>query len=205
MVKIKDRIKKSLKDNRGFSLTELIIVIAIILIMTVASFITLNIVHGARAKDAASSFENSLAEVVNLSKNNGVDKDGNGTIDSTEANYTIGLRLYKDGGKYYLQKIICQREATGEYVGLAFPTSDSYIKALNENSGKGICLSAYVDVEYYGLDGAHLVSTTDTYIIVFNKKGECVLGYGKYEFRKSSTGEKIVTVSVNKNGSYISK
>ena len=79
MIKIKERIKKSLKDNKGFSLTELIIVIAIILLMTAASFVTLSIVHGARAKDAASSFENSLAEVVNLSKNNGVDKDGNGT------------------------------------------------------------------------------------------------------------------------------
>ena len=104
MADIKERIKKGLKDNGGFSLTELIIVIAIILVMTAASFVTLTIMHSARAKEAASSFENAIAEVINLSKNNGVDKDANGSIDSAEEKYTIGLRIYKDGRKYYLQK-----------------------------------------------------------------------------------------------------
>ncbi|MBQ9233995.1 MAG: prepilin-type N-terminal cleavage/methylation domain-containing protein [Lachnospiraceae bacterium] len=203
MVKMKERIKKSLKDNKGFSLTELIIVIAIILIMTAASFVTLTIMHSAKAKEAASSFENSLAEVISLSKNNGVDKNDNGIIDSDEEKYTIGLRIYKDGRKYYLQRCICQKQATGEYTYVNLPVSDAYIKSINEHSGKGICLSAYVDIKYYDLDGND--KSADSYVIAFNKKGDCKLGFGKYEFIKSSSGDKIVTVSVNKNGSYISK
>lgn len=202
MIKIKERIKKSLKDNKGFSLTELIIVIAIILLMTAASFVTLSIVHGARAKDAASSFENSLAEVISLSKNNGVDKNDNGVIDGEEDKYTIGLKIYKIGQKYYLQKCICKKSATGVYTDAGFTSSDAYIKSINESSGKGICLSAYVDIKFYDLDGND--ASADSYIIAFNKKGECVLGYGKYEFKKSNTGNTIVTVSVNKNGGYIS-
>lgn len=203
MVKIKERIKISLKDNKGFSLTELIIVMAIILIMTAASFVTLSIMHSAKAKEAASSFENSLAEVINLSKNNFVDKDSNGIIDADEANYTIGLRLYKNGRKYYLQKCICEKTATGSYAYVDLEATDPYINSINEHSGMGICLSAYVDVKFYDLDGNE--ASADSYIIAFNRKGDCKLGYGKYEFLRSSSGDKIVTVSINKNGSYISK
>ncbi len=203
MANIKERIKKSLKDNGGFSLTELIIVIAIILIMTLASFVSLTIMHSAKAKEAASSFENSLAETISLSKNNGVDKNQNNVIDADEEKYSIGLKVYKIGQKYYLQKCICEKSATGEYSDSGLGATDPYIKSLNESSGKGVCLSSYVDIKYYDLDGND--ASADTYVIAFNRKGECVLGYGKYEFRKKSSGDKIVTVSVNKNGSYISK
>ena len=203
MADIKERIKKGLKDNGGFSLTELIIVIAIILVMTAASFVTLTIMHSARAKEAASSFENAIAEVINLSKNNGVDKDANGSIDSAEEKYTIGLRIYKDGRKYYLQKCICQKQATGEYTYVSLAATDPYIKSLNESSGKGVCLSSYVKINYYDIDGND--ASANSYVIAFNKKGECVLGYGRYDFLKASTNGKIVSVSVNKNGSYISK
>ncbi len=203
MVEIKERIKKSIKDNSGFSLTELIIVLAIILIMTVASFVTITIMHSAKAKEAASSFENALTEVISLSKNNGVDKNSNGVIDVDEGKYSIGLRIYKDGRKYYLQKCICEKNATGEYTYVSLPTSDAYISSLNESSGKGVCLSSYVKINYYDIDGND--KSADSYVIAFNKKGECVLGFGRYEFLKASTNSKIVSVSVNKNGSYISK
>ena len=202
MVKIKERFKESLKDNKGFSLTEFIIVIAIIAIMTTASFITMAVMHGAKAKEASSSFENALADVISLSKNNGVDLNENGTIDADEENYTIGLRIYKTGGKYYLQKCIC-KHVHGEYSDTGKTESDPYIKSINDSSGKGICLSAYVNIKFYDINGND--ATADSYVIAFDKRGNCKLGYGVYEFRKASNNDKVSTVRVNRNGSYISK
>ncbi len=202
MVKIKERFKESLKDNKGFSLTEFIIVIAIIAIMTTASFITMAVMHGAKAKEASSSFENSLAEVINLSKNNGVDLNANGTIDADEESYAIGLRIYKTGGKYYLQKCVV-KHFNGVYSDSGKTESDPYIKSINECSGKGLCLSAYVDIKFYDEDGND--ATADSYIIAFDRRGNCKLGYGIYEFRKASNGDKVSSVRVNRNGSYILK
>ena len=202
MVKIKERFRESLKDNRGFSLTEFIIVIAIIAIMTTASFITMAVMHGAKAKEASSSFENALSEVISLSKNNGVDLNENGVLEASEEKYSIGLKIYKEDGKYYLQKCICQHK-DGVYTDSGKTKADPYIKGLNEHSGMGICLSAYVDIKFYDEDGNDM--SDDTYILAFDKRGNCRLGYGKYEFRKASNGDKVSTVKVNKNGSYISK
>ena len=197
------KMKQVLKDNSGFSLTELIIVIAIIAIMTTASFVTISIMHSARAKEAGSTFENALAEVIGMAKSKSVDYDMDGTINSEEQNFTIGLRMYKDGGKFYLKKCVFKKNANGTYSVFDYNSNNAFIKSINEKDGKGACLTAYVNVKYY--DEAGTLSTDTQYELVFNKKGECVQGVGRYEFVKSSSGNKIVTVTVNKNGSYIVK
>lgn len=197
------KMKRILKDNSGFSLTELIIVIAIIAIMTMASFVTLSIMHSARAKEAGSTFENNLAEVIGMAKSKSVDYNMNNVIDSDEENLTIGLKVYKEGSKFYLKKCVFKRKTDGSYVIFTADSDDAFIKSINEKNGKGACLTSYVSVKYY--DEAGNLSTETEYNLVFNKKGECVIGNGKYEFVKSNSGDKIVTVTVNKNGSYIVK
>ncbi len=197
------KMKRILKDNSGFSLTELIIVIAIIAIMTAASFVSLTIMHSARAKEAASTFENSLAEVIGMAKSKSVDYDMDGSISSDEGSLTIGLRVYKDGGKYYLKKCVFKKNANGTYSLYDYNSNNAFIKSINEKDGKGACLTSYVKVNYYDEGGT--LSADDQFNIAFNKKGECVQGAGRYEFVKSSSGDKIVSVTVNKNGSYIVK
>ena len=210
MISLKNKIKERLKDNSGFSLTELIVVIAIIVIMTGASFLIISVVHGARAKDAASTFESALADTINSSKNMnaGIDLNLDGSIDSSEKKYVPGLQIHKVGNKYYLQKcVFIYYSDTGSYALYNLHEDNEYIKSVNENNGKGISLSSYVKVEYYGVSGNKMpdLSEYTSYTICYNQRGECVAGAGTYKFLKSSTGDSIVTVTVNKNGGYISK
>lgn len=198
------KIKKYLQNNEGFTLVELIICIAIIVIMTGASYITLSVLHTAKAKEAASTFESALADVVSKDKNVGVDYNLDGTIDSSEEKYQMGVRIYKKGSKVYLQKCVFIAQSNGSYAHWNLGADDSYIKSINDNNdGKGTCLSRYVTVEYISVSGTkYSLGTYSDYTICFNKRGECVTGYGTYNF-KDTKGATISSIQINKNGSYI--
>ena len=50
--------RRFMKENKGYSLIELIIVLAIIVVMTGVSMVTITIIHNARAREASTKFEN---------------------------------------------------------------------------------------------------------------------------------------------------
>ena len=199
------KIKELLKNNAGFSLTELIIVLAIIVIMTGASFITLSVMHSAKAKEAASSFETELAMASSDAKNKSVDLDVNGTIDDYEKeNYFPGLRIYEGAdNKLYLQKYVMVRVPNAlQFVRVEMFDTHPYIQSVNVGNGKGVCLSAYVDVTYTDKNGNKTeIKGTDEVVVAFNKKGECISGVGIYDFIKKD-GSTVATIRVNPNGSY---
>ena len=54
--------RRFMKDNKGYTLIEMIIVIAIIAIMTGAAMVTITILHNAKAKEASITLETALSE-----------------------------------------------------------------------------------------------------------------------------------------------
>ena len=190
------KIKRLIKDNKGFTLVEMIIVIGIIVVMTGVSFITLSVMHAAKAKEAGSTFETELAYVVSNAKNKAVDYDLDGNVDR---GYSMGLRIYidSDDNKAYIQRCLIKDGVLEEYAA-----TNPYIKSVNVGKGKGTCLSAYVKVQYVDKDGNETdVTTSEDVYIAFNKKGECIHGVGSYKFKRND-GSTITTVRVNSNGSY---
>lgn len=186
-------------DNKGYSLVELIIVIAIIAIFTGASLITLSVMHSAKAKEASITFESEVSELLNKSKGNAVDANLDGVIDNSDKGYSLGLRVHKNGQKCYIQKVLVKDGA--------YEANNAFEKANNHNDGKGISLSASVYVEYTDFSGNKTVigsNAADTMLIYFNKRGACVSGYGVYNFYKTD-GVQVAKTTINKNGSFQTK
>ena len=126
---MKKRNMKKL-NNEGYSLIEMMIVIAIIAVFTGASLITINVMHSAKAKEAAITLDSEIAELINKSKNTACDANNDGVIDSSDEGYSFGIRIHKDGDKCYVQDVLVH---SGAYVH-----DEDYEKANNPNDGKGI-------------------------------------------------------------------
>lgn len=204
---MKKIIKKMVNNNSGFTLIELIIVIATIVIMTGASFVTLTVMHTAKAKEAASTFEDALSELASTAKNKGIDYNLDGTIDDSEKKYAPGIKLYYDNNgdknKIYLQKCVFIAQPDGSYALWNLGADDPYIQSVNAHNGKGECLSSYIQIKMESISGTeYTLGGYNVFAICYNKKGECVSGYGTYKFSKKG-GTSISRVQINKNGSYI--
>ena len=184
--------KKIAKNNEGFSLVEMIIVIAIIAIMAGAAMVTVTIMRSAKAKEAATTFDIELAEMQ--AKTKGQVCVVNGT---EERDYKFAMCLYKDGGKFFLQK--CYYKGSG-----SMDQAANYVSVASENasSGKGTSLSPYVEVKFTPKGGTEraIAEGDNAVYIVFNRQGECVNGYGVYSFYKNN-GNLICDVQLNRIGS----
>ncbi len=193
----KRRMKKL--NNKGYSLIELIIVIAIIVVLTGAALVTMSVMHSAKAKEAAITFDSEISELVHNSKNMACDVNDDGIIDATDDGYSFAIRMHSDGSKTYLQQVVVKN---GAYVSV-----DDYEKANNPNKGDGISLSSYVYVKYTDYEGNVTVLDTagSDLIISFDRKGMCTAGYGTYDFIRTSGGDQVACVTINKNGSHQSK
>ncbi len=195
---MKRRMKKL--NNKGYSLVEMIIVIAIVAVLTGAAMITLSVMHSAKAKEAAITFESEVSELVSNSKNRVCDPNGDGVIEDSEKDYSVGLRVYKSGEKCYVQQVLV---LNGAYV-----PNTTYEKANNVNDGKGISLSVYVYVRYTDLSGNSFdigENDSETVLIHYKRNGSCDLGYGTFEFVRTSSDSTVATMTINKNGSHQSK
>lgn len=191
----KRRMKKL--NNKGYSLVELIIVIAIIVVLTGAALITMNVMHSAKAKEAAITFDSEVAELINNSKNRAIDMNADGKVDNVDKGYNYGIKLYLNGKKVFLQQIVTKDGVEH--------TSTDYVDANNSNDGSGISLSAYVYIRYTDLAGNVTIideNNANEIIIIFDKKGICTAGYGTYEFIRTSGGDQVASVTINKNGSH---
>lgn len=194
-------MKKTIMKNKGFSLVEMIIVLGIIAVMSTMALISINIIHSAKAKDAATVFDSEVATLKTKAKGMGVDLDKNGKIDDNEINLLYCIKIYKSGDDYYL----CNGYTTAANVYADFNSIST------ANGGKGRNLSSFVKIRYTGklIDGTPVSSYdpangTQAIYIVFNKRGECVYGAGEYEFKKSN-GKTVARKYIRANGSHGSK
>lgn len=189
--------RRFMENNKGYSLIELIIVIAITALLTAAAYVTLSVMHSAKAKEASTTFESELNELSNKAR-------GQMCVvsDVEKPTYKFCLKLYTINGKPYIKQ--------GYYKGaeLAFDSESSYtfIDSENVGSGKGISLSSYVDVSYTPFGGTETLigegsEELECVYIVFDKNGNCLNGSGEFSFRRKN-GNMIATVTLNKNGSH---
>lgn len=189
--------RRILKRNEGYTLVEMIIVIAIIAILSAAAMVTISIIHNAKAKEAASTLEDALFDTQNNAKGKVC------MIGTTKyPDYKFALMVYKDGSKYYVKK--CYYKGGG----LSMSSADSYVTADNEKSGsgKGTSFSSYVDVKYVNPDGNEVAigSGNDAVFIIYDRQGNCVRGSGKFKFYRSNKDVLLSTLVLNKNGSHTS-
>ncbi len=198
---MKRRMKKL--DNMGYTLIEMIIVIAIIAVLTGAATLTVNTINSARAKEAAITFESEVATVHGKAKGKACDSDCDGAISDTELKQdNYGLRVYEDDSRLYVQHVIVRN---GVYVPVT-----AFEKANNAHNGKGTRLPANVYCEYVPLDASLASyrigdgSGSDDSVIIFTRSGRCDGGAGTYNFYRTS-GDQIAQVTINPNGSYTSK
>lgn len=194
------RIK--LLDNKGYSLVEMIIVIAIIAVMTGVATVTITLLNSAKAKEAAVTFTSELSDVSTKAKNQMVVlDDGSGTMVKYPS-YSYCLKVYKDGSKTYIKKGYYNPDGTSEATKYIFVDSE------NKNNGRGISLSSKIEIKYMEPNGvekkistsAGSNSVTQVYI-VFDRNGRCIEGNGDYNFYKTN-GNLVSTVNLKKNGSY---
>lgn len=196
--------RRFMKKNEGYSLVEMIIVIAIIAVMSGAAMVTIAIIHNAKAKEAASTFEDVLAETQSNAKGKMC------VIDGTQyPDYRFAVAVFKKGSKYYVQE--------GYYKGngAAFDNKNSYDFEHTKDlrNGKAISFSAYVSVKYKasGETDERQIGLLDSegsggapVYIVYDRQGMCVYGSGELSFYRNSKDTLLSTVVLNKNGSHTS-
>lgn len=192
------------KNNKGMSLVELIIVIAIIAVITTVSMVTLSVMHGAKAKDAAMAFESRVSELQAKQRGQIVvcKTSESDPTEVKEKDFRYSLKLYGTDNKAYVMDsiaIVPKPASAADY-------NDKLIEDKN-GDGLGTCLSQYVMVRYTDLDGKSTILadgkdvSKEIFYITFDKSGACVEGAGSYDFIKKSSKSTIATVTINKNGS----
>lgn len=182
-------MKKKIDNNSGYTLVELIIVLAIIVILTTAAFVTMSIMHTAKVKDAAATFDAEITDLIAKTRNQEVyqDTNKNGVMDPGEElpGYKYELGISYENEKYYINN--WYRLPGGTH---------------SEAATKRKSMSAYVQIQYSDFDGTYVdAAVADGHTIRFDKSGACVDGAGIYKFLKKD-GSVIATVTINKNGSH---
>lgn len=198
----------SKRDNKGYTLVEMVIVIAIVAILAAMATVSVTLIHSAKAKEAAISFDNDVAALVTRSKN----------MQISDSDIAAGFKyhamhIYKDAnGYYYIEKVLWAGPATNtykfDYTAIS-KISDEHalddgkltFDEMNDNEKAQLytSLSKHVDIK---LDGADLPSTG--VFLAYNKAGLCVYGNGEYQFLKDN-GNQVAKVEVRKNGSHQSR
>ena len=171
------------RSDKGYSLVEMIIVLAIIALVATMALISVSVIHSAKAKDAASTVDAELATLITRSKNMNSDEEG----------WDYAARIYKDGSIFYYQK------------GYYNPETNAY------KWSDRVSLTSYVDVRYAANkavpDGdaseqkVEEMNSGNGLYIRFSKNGTCVEGAGDIRFCKRN-GNVVANVYIRKNGSH---
>lgn len=193
------------KSNKGYSLVELIIVIAIIVVLSAMSLVSITLINTARCKDASTKFGD---EVIALRKKSMDMTPGysSGGVDYTK----YGLVLYKESDNFKIAPADCGLKNNP----LPGMTGKKYY-AYELNESEAIVMSSRVDVKFKGTYTPIFASTTEetrngsrpgtknstgAIGIMFDKHGNCISGYGEYLFYKKN-GNQVARVIVKPNGS----
>jgi len=189
--------KKS--DNKGYSLIELIIVIAIIGIVSTMSLLSINVLFSAKVKADSQTFNSEIG----LLKEDRFTVPTDSITNTTKEGCYKSIRIYQNAtdGRLYVQKIYYD-PTTGAH----------YLEASeNRNNGSGLKLTSYTSVTYVEqrTGATYDVKGSDDVRIVFNKDGTVhlesstgkYLGAGKFIFKKRN-GDAVANVYLRANGSH---
>ena len=197
--------------NKGYSLVEMIIVIAIIGVVSGMALASVSMIHSAKAKDASVVFNAEVSELIAKAKS------------MNDGSAIYALRLHKDGNNYYIQAGTVKKSGAN----LMFKISPD-----NDNDYKGKSISKYVRVSYSpetssgisypddwnaSCDATWSASTNikcdgavgpyadnqelSGVLIMVTKSGDIISGNGAYCFFKKN-GSQVARVYVRKNGSH---
>ena len=182
-------MRKSRMNNKGYSLVELVIVLAIILILATMSLISLTILKTARAKDSCIT----TGEEINALKMRSMNMSPNDGIHDK-----FGLSIYKDSNDIYHVAQIQHNSTTGDY---------DYVV------GENIKLSSAIDIKFTGELESQTSAVTDyvpgnkngtgsdsPIIILFDKRGNCYSGAGTISFYKKN-GNRVSRIEIKSSGS----
>jgi prepilin-type N-terminal cleavage/methylation domain-containing protein len=181
-------MKRFFTKNEGYSLVEMIIVIAIVLVLATGALLSYSVVHSARAKEGAIKVGAEFNELKNRCMNMAPD-------DSSHDFYA--LSMYNDDQDVTHLTLVSHKK-TGGFDDV--PDTD-------------VMLSSSVRVmfdqgSYYEADGTTKVdvssetapgSKSSPIYICFDKRGNCYSGYGDYKFFKNR-GNQVARVNVKQNG-----
>jgi prepilin-type N-terminal cleavage/methylation domain-containing protein len=183
-----------MKKNDGYSLVEMLIVLAIIMLLTGMAYLSLSVLSSAKARDKAIEFDNELATVAAKARNMNA-----GFVDSaTGIVYDqYGIVIYKpvtgsglfEAPAYYNPTLdyyvvdCSEAKKFSKRVGLVFngtTNTGSQLKPIN-NDGSGVDAIS---------------------VIRFNRRGECMNGYGTYTFTTDRNSSGVASTKLRQNGSH---
>ncbi len=186
------------KSNKGFTLVELIICIAIIAILTGIGLVTVNLINSAKAKESSVTLDSEVTDLMTRAKSQVCVVDG-----ANQPTYRFCIDVYQhSNGNYYVRK--------GYYNPAATDDADKYIfkDADNDNDGKGVSLSKRAKISYAEPNGDRIdinnsgdTDTVNHVYIVVDKDGSLLEGQGYYTFYKKN-GNEVAELTVRKNGSH---
>ncbi|MBP3234127.1 MAG: prepilin-type N-terminal cleavage/methylation domain-containing protein [Eubacterium sp.] len=209
---------KSYDSHKGYSLVEMVIVLAVVLVLSAMALVSITILNSAKAKDAAIV----VGEEINLIKNKCMNMlpDENGVYDCW------ALAIYQNNDNQFCVQQVKHNVTTGEFESVDgeepivlskrvafdfsgnFMFNDSTNKTYKELYAGDPLYSTLVKVGLTNFEpkvsSIPVVDDSDVLFVSFDKRGKCISGVGDYFFYKKSganKGNQVARVSVKRNGS----
>ena len=195
-------VREHSRNDKGYSLVELIIVIAIIVALAASALLSVTMIHSARAKDSAVK----LGSEVNSLKTRCM----NMTPDDPMYDY-YALAVYTEDNKAHIQLVMHRKSAPGSGFAFQFdPVPDE--EPINLSGSVKVTFAGRLIRNYANDSTPELLSSEYTpgpldgtgavtpVIIAFDKKGYCYSGSGEFYFYKIN-GNRVSRVEIRPNGS----
>lgn len=182
--------------NKGYTLVELIIVIAIMAILAGMSFVTIGIIRTARCTAAVDTFNNQISSCLIRTKAIANPSDALSST-MTVPNKPYSMLVTKRGnGRYAI--LLGYRDIAG-----LVDASNTALNAENDDDCVAILPKEITKIVYTPATGAPTLTLTgDDMVIQFVKSnGSVAYGAGKYEFYSKKTGTESVcgTITLDKD------
>lgn len=207
-----------MKKDKGYTLIEVIIVIAIMAILSGMAFVTLSIIRQAKANAASASLDNQITNLwvqtkaISAAKQpdaadvaadyaNGVDTS---TVDYAKSHYPLCMKIEKNTADKDIVKNGDARE--GSY-SIIFGYNQNGTFVANANGDIAANLSEVVKIVYEPSDSSQVHNVTaagggtsyeDNFLIEFSKSdGSVRYGAGDYRIYDSAKNISIMTLHVD--------
>ena len=182
------------KNNKGYSLVELIIVIAIILLMATGALLSYTVVHSARAKEGAVKLGSEINELKTRCMNM--------TPEDSDYDY-YALAVYNDSKSVTHIGLVMHKKSSGAYDYVPDEedslSSSVRVKFIGSylQGGTGSSLTTSASEVTPGSKGG--TGDDSPIYICFDKRGNCYSGYGDFKFYKKN-GNQVSRVNLKQNG-----